>query len=253
MPEMRRYEGRTVLVTGGGSGIGEACCLRLAAEGARVAVLDIHGEHAEDVAARVRGEGAEALAIQVDVADADAVTQAVDNAVARLGAPLKLAVNNAGIGGARLPPEEMPLEQWDRTLAVNLSGVFYCMRAEHPHLLAAGGGAIVNTGSIHSVIAQTTGAAYTASKHAVYGLTKSAALAWGKDGIRVNAVGPGFTPTPLTSAASEEHKANFLRVMALKEFPQPQDIAAMVAFLGSDDARAVTGGLHLVDGGFTIA
>ena len=250
---MQRYQDCTVLVTGGGSGIGEACCLRLASEGARVAVLDIDGAHAEAVAGRIRADGGQAVAIQVDVSAHEAVTAAVDKAVESLGGPLKLAVNNAGIGGARLPPEQTPLEQWDRTLAVNLSGVFYCMRAEHPHLLAAGGGAIVNTGSIHSVIASPTSAAYTACKHAVYGLTKVAALAWGKDRIRVNAVGPGFTPTPLTTAASDEYKAAFLATMALKAFPQAEDVAAMVAFLGSDDARAVTGGLHLVDGGFTIA
>jgi NAD(P)-dependent dehydrogenase (short-subunit alcohol dehydrogenase family) len=249
---MRRYEGRTALVTGGGSGIGEACCLRLAAEGARVAVLDIDAEGARDVAGQIKEEGGAAIAITVDVSAPAAVEAAVTEAVRRLG-PLKLAVNNAGIGGPRLPPEETPLEQWDRILAVNLSGVFYCLRAEHPHLVAAGGGAVVNTASIHSVIAAPTNPAYGASKHGVLGLTKVCALAWGKQGIRVNAVGPGFTPTPLTAAATEAHKQRFLDVMALPEFPRAEDIAATVAFLGSDDARAITGQLHLVDGGFTIA
>jgi NAD(P)-dependent dehydrogenase (short-subunit alcohol dehydrogenase family) len=252
MPEMRRYEGRTVLVTGGGSGIGEACCLRLASEGARVAVLDVNADGARDVADQIKEDGGAAIAITVDVSDAAAVEAAVSEVVRRLG-PLRLAVNNAGIGGPRLPPEEAPLEQWERILAVNLSGVYYCMRAEHGRLKSAGGGAIVNTASIHSVIAAPTNPAYGASKHGVLGLTKVCALAWGKDGIRVNAVGPGFTPTPLTAAASEEHKARFLEVQALKVFPQPEDIAATVAFLGSDEARAITGQLHLVDAGFTIA
>ena len=252
MPEMRRYQGRTVLVTGGGSGIGEACCLRLASEGAKVAVLDIDGAHAQAVAERIRADGGEAVHIQLDVSDPAAVEAAVANVVARLG-PLKLAVNNAGIGGARLPPEQMPLEQWDRTLAVNLSGVFYCMRAEHAHLLAAGGGAIVNTASVHSVIASPTSAAYTAAKHGVLALTKVAALAWGGQGIRVNAVGPGFTPTPLTAGVTEAYRADFLSKMALDYFPEAEDIAATVAFLGSDEARAITGALQLVDGGFTIA
>ncbi|HEX4095488.1 MAG TPA: SDR family oxidoreductase, partial [Caulobacteraceae bacterium] len=171
MPEMRRYEGRTVLVTGGGSGIGEACCVRLAAEGARVAVLDVDGAKADQVAGRLDG----AISIRVDVSDPAAVEAAIAEVVRRLG-PLKLAVNNAGIGGARLPPEQTPLEQWERTIAVNLSGVFYCLRAEHPHLIAAGGGAIVNTASVMSVIASPANPAYVAAKHGVLALTRSCAL-----------------------------------------------------------------------------
>ena len=249
MPEMRRYEGRTALVTGGASGIGEACCVRLASEGARVAVLDIDGGKAEAVAARL---GSEAIAIEVDVSDAAAVEAAIAEVVRRLG-PLKLAVNNAGIGGARLPPEQTPLDQWRRTIEVNLSGAFYCMRAEHPHLLAAGGGAIVNTASVLSVVASPANPAYVAAKHGILALTRTCALAWGKDGIRVNAVGPGFTPTPLTAAATDEYRANALAHMALNDFPQPEDVAATVAFLGSDEAKAVTGALYMVDAGFTIS
>ena len=249
MPEMRRYEGRPVLVTGGGSGIGEACCVRLAAEGAKVAVLDVDLAKAETVARRIGGE---AIALQVDVSDAAAVEAAIAEVVRRLG-PLKLAVNNAGIGGARLPPEETPLDQWERTIAVNLSGVFYCLKAEHPHLLAAGGGAIVNTASVLSVVGSPANPAYVAAKHGVLALTRTCALAWGKHGIRVNAVGPGFTPTPLTAAAPDAYKQNALAHMALNEFPQPEDVAATVAFLGSDEARAITGALYMVDAGFTIS
>ena len=249
MPEMRRYEGRAALVTGGGSGIGEACCVRLASEGARVAVLDIDGAKAEAAAARLGGG---AICIQLDVSDAAAVEAAIAEVVRRLG-PLKLAVNNAGIGGARLPPEQTPLDQWERTIAVNLSGAFYCMRAEHPHLVAAGGGAIVNTASVLSVVASPANPAYVAAKHGILALTRTCALAWGKDGIRVNAVGPGFTPTPLTAAASDEYRANALAHMALNDFPQPEDVAATVAFLGSDEARATTGALYMVDAGFTIS
>ena len=249
MPEMRRYEGRAVLVTGGGSGIGEACCVRLASEGAKVAVLDVDRAKAEAVAA---GLGAGAIAIQLDVSDSAAVDAAIAEVVRRLG-PLKLAVNNAGIGGARLPPEQTPNDQWERTIAVNLSGAFYCMRAEHPHLLSAGGGAIVNTASVLSVVASPANPAYVAAKHGILALTRTCALAWGKDGIRVNAVGPGFTPTPLTAAATDEYRANALAHMALDEFPQPEDVAATVAFLGSDEAKAVTGALYMVDAGFTIS
>ena len=252
MPEMRRYEGRTVLVTGGGSGIGEACCLRLASEGAKVAVLDIDRARAEAVAARIRSDGGEAMAIEVDVSNPSAVETAIALLVERLG-PLRLAVNNAGIGGVRYPPEQTPLEQWDRTLAVNLSGVFYCMKAEHAHLIAAGGGAIVNTASVHSVIATPTSPAYTAAKHGVLALTRTCALAWGKQGIRVNAVGPGFVSTPLTASAPEVHRAAMLANSALDHFAEPEDIAATVAFLGSDEAKATTGALYMVDAGYTVA
>jgi NAD(P)-dependent dehydrogenase (short-subunit alcohol dehydrogenase family) len=247
MPEMRRYEGRAVLVTGGGSGIGEACCIRLAAEGARVAVLDVHEANAAAVASRVGG-----IALKVDVSDHAAVEAAIAEVVRRLG-PLRLAVNNAGIGGARLPPDQTPTDQWERTIAVNLTGVFYCMRAEHPHLIASGGGAIVNTASVLSVVASAANPAYVAAKHGVLALTRTCALAWGKDGIRVNAVGPGFTPTPLTAPAPDEYRQNALAHMALNEFPQPEDVAATVAFLGSDEAKAVTGALYMVDAGFTIS
>ncbi len=247
MPEMRRYEGRVVLVTGGGSGIGEACCVRLAAEGAKVAVLDIDRTKAEAVAGRIGG-----LPLQLDVSDQAAVEAAIAEVVRRLG-PLRLAVNNAGIGGARLAPQDTPIDQWERTIAVNLSGAFYCLRAEHPHLLAAGGGAVVNTASVMSVVGSPANPAYVAAKHGILALTRTCALAWGKDGIRVNAVGPGFTPTPLTAAASDDYKANALAHMALNEFPQPEDVAATVAFLGSDEARAITGALYMVDAGFTIS
>jgi len=188
----------------------------------------------------------------VDVSDPAAVDRAVGEVVERLG-PLKLAVNNAGIGGPRLAPQDISLEQWDRTLATNLSGLFYCLKAEHPRLLAAGGGAIVNTASVHSVIATPTNVAYTATKHGVLALTRGCALAWGKDGIRVNCVGPGFVETPLTAETSEEYRANFRAQLPLGRFPEPEDIAATVAFLGSDEAKATTGALYLVDAGYTVA
>lgn len=247
---MNRYEGRTALVTGGGSGIGQACCLRLASEGAAVGVLDIRPEAAEQVAARIRSEGGRAIAVQVDVSDAAAVEAAVGRVVEELG-PLRLAVNNAGFGQKRVPPQDISIEDWDRTLAVNVSGVFYCMRAEHPRLLAAGGGAIVNTASVMSLGGSPTGAAYVASKHAVLGLTRSAAMAWGKDNIRVNAVGPGLVLTPFVGAVTEDYRTGVLAQMPLGAFPEPEDIAAMVAFLGSDEAKAITGSLHMVDAGFT--
>ncbi len=252
MAEMRRFEGRAVLVTGGGSGIGEACCLRLASEGARVAVLDIDLEGAQGVAEQIREEDGKAIAIPVDVADPASVEAAVAEAEARLG-PLRLAVNNAGIGGARLTLDQLPMDQWDRTLAVNLTGVFHCMRAEYPRLVAAGGGAIVNTGSVLSVVSSAVTPAYSVSKHGVLALTRSAALAWGGQGIRVNAVGPGFARTGMTEGTPAGRLAEVAAQNPLNRIVEPDDVAATIAFLGSDEARSITGALYLVDAGFSAA
>lgn len=245
---MNRFDGKVVAVTGGGSGIGAAIAARLASEGALVAVIDIDIEKAEQVAARIEG----ASAHQADVSDPDSIQAAVDKAAAAHGR-VDGAVNNAGIGGPRLPVADYPLEDWRRTIEVNLNGVFYGMRAQIPHILAAGGGAIVNMASICGVVGQDGTAAYAASKHGVVGLTKSAAMEYGRQGLRINAVCPTYVRTPLTEALvpSQEVWDALDGMHATGRCPTPEDVAAMTAFLLSGEAAGVTGSVHMVDAGFT--
>lgn len=247
-----RFQGKVVTVTGGASGLGEAVCRRIAAEGGHVAILDLDVSAAESLAAAIEAAGGRARVFQADVTDAAAMVAVFESVVAELGG-LDAAINSAGVGGPFLRSLEYPLEWWERTLAVNLSGTFYSMRAELPHMLHKGGGAIVNIASICGVIGQAGTAAYVATKHAVIGLTKTIALEYGRQGIRVNAVGPTFVRTPLTLAEikDDEAWAALDARHATGRCATPEEVAALVAFLASDDAGSITGSFHLVDGGLT--
>jgi len=243
-----RFTGKIIAVTGGGSGLGEAIVRRLASEGARVAVLDIAPDQADRVAASVEG----ASAFRADVTDAAGMVEVFGRVVAQLGG-LHGAVNNAGIGGGFLPTADYPLEWWNRTIAINLSGVFYSLRAQIPHLVKGGGGAIVNMASICGVVGQAGTSGYVAAKHGIIGLTKNVALEYGQQGIRCTAVCPTYVRTPLTMAELKDEAvwAGLDARHATGHCATPEDVAAMTAFLLSDEARSVTGSAHLVDGGFT--
>ena len=246
-----RYSGKVVLVTGGGSGIGEACCRRFADEGASVAVLDFDAANGERVAASLRKAGSDAAFFICDVTDASAVELAVADVVRRFGR-LDVAVNNAGIAGALHPITEYPVETWNRVIATNLSGVFHGLRAQIPVMVKQGGGAIVNLASLMGTVGYPGIAAYVAAKHGVLGLTKVAALEWGAHKVRVNAVAPSWIKTPLTMGALPEEAWQGLADMhALKRCAEPSEIASLVVFLGSDDASYLTGATYLADGGYT--
>lgn len=245
-----RFKGRVIAVTGGGSGLGEAIVTRLASEGARVGVIDLDPLAAARVAGKV--EGAKGFA--ADVSDPAAMQRAIAEVV-NWGGKLDGAVNNAGVGGPFVPSADYPLDWWDRTIAINLSGVFYSMRAELPHLIANGGGAIVNMSSICGFIGQAGTAAYVAAKHGVIGLTKTVALEYGAQGVRCNTVCPTYVRTPLTLAELKDEAvwADLDARHATGHCATPEDVAAMTAFLLSGDARSVTGSAHLVDGGITAS
>lgn len=245
-----RFGGKVIAVTGGGSGLGEAIVHRLALEGATVAVLDISLANAERVAASTPG----AHAFFADVTDASGMAKVFDGVVGQLGG-LHGAVNNAGVGGPFVPTADYPLDWWDRTIAINLTGVFYSLRAELPHLIAGGGGAIVNMASICGIVGQAGTAAYVAAKHGIIGLTKNVALEYGASDIRCTAVCPTYVRTPLTLAELKDEAiwAELDARHATGHCATPADVAAMVAFLLSDDARSVTGSAHLVDGGITAS
>jgi NAD(P)-dependent dehydrogenase (short-subunit alcohol dehydrogenase family) len=247
-----RYAGRVVLVTGGASGIGEACCRRLALEGASLGLVDVETAAAERVAASLRVSGVDVFVATCDVTDADATATAVQAVAAHFGR-LDVAVNNAGIAGVLVPMTDYPPDIWNRVLAVNLSGVFHCMRAELPIMAKQGGGAIVNMASILGTVGFAGAAAYVAAKHGVIGLTRTAALEYGPSGVRVNAVCPSFIQTPLTLAPLPDGETwdALAALHPLKRCARPEEVAAAVAFLGSDDASYMNGSVEIVDGGYT--
>jgi NAD(P)-dependent dehydrogenase (short-subunit alcohol dehydrogenase family) len=248
----QRYTNRTVLVTGGASGMGEVFCRQFAQSGAKVAVLDVDAKAGESLAQAIRATGAEAQFILADVTDAASMRQAVDAVCSQYGR-LDVAVNSAGIGGGRHLLTEFPLDAWDRTVAVNLTGLFYSLRAEIP-LMNDSGGSIINIGSITSVVAHPMTSAYVATKHAVVGLTKSAALEWGHRKIRINAVCPTWVRTPMTLSMFDENKWRQIDGRhAIGRCANAEEIAALVLFLGSDEAQIITGSVYMADGGYTAA
>jgi NAD(P)-dependent dehydrogenase (short-subunit alcohol dehydrogenase family) len=250
---MARYEleGRAAIVTGAGAGIGEACARVLASSGASVLVVDLDEERAGSVADDISGSGGTALSHVADVSDPESVEAMVARAEDELG-PLRIAVNNAGIAGTSQPTGEYDVGAWRRVISVNLDGVFYCMRAEIGPITRAGGGSIINMASVLGSVGIANSPAYVAAKHGVVGLSKAAALEHAAQGVRVNAVGPGFISTPLLEEnLPAEAMTQIAAQHALNRLGTSEEVANLVAFLASDDAAFITGSYHLVDGGYT--
>ena len=250
---MAQFTGKVALVTGGGSGIGEAISKELAAKGADVVVTDINPTAAERVVQQIVDAGGTATALEQDTAVKEDSEKAVRHAVEAYGA-LHLAVNNAGIGGKQAPAGETDLEDWDRVIGINLNGVLYGMRYQIPQMLQAGGEncAIVNMASIHGAVAAPGHGAYTAAKHGVVGITKNAAAEYGPHGLRINAVGPGYIRTPLVeNSLSAEVREILAGKHPLGRLGTAEEVAHLVSFLLSQEASFMTGGYYLVDGGYT--
>ena len=244
MPASYDLEGRAALVTGAARSIGEACARKLAAGGARVAVLDIDEEGAQRVADSIGG-----LAVHVDVTDPASVNAAIGTAADRLGG-LDVAVNNAGVTSEGALTGELTDEGWRAILSVNLDGVFFCLRAEIGVMRERGGGSIVNMASILSSAGFRNHVAYTTSKHGVVGLTRGAAVDHAEHGIRVNAVAPGFIRTPLIEVLTPEEIEAVAGEHPLGRLGEVDEVAELVAWLASDASSFATGSVYNVDGGY---
>lgn len=253
----RRFEGKVAVVTGAAQGIGRATAVRFAEEGARVALVDLPGSPLAITADAVRAAGSEALVLEADVTQAGQV-EGYAQAVEREWGAAHLFFNNAGIlGPVTRSLLDYPEEAFDQVIAVNVKGVWLGMRAMAPLITRSGGGAIVNTASVAGLGGTPSIFAYGASKHAVIGMTKSAAMSLGRDGVRVNAVCPAPIDTAmadqLTGTTDPEkvaqRKAQYAEANLIGRIGEPEDVAALVAFLCSDDASFITGGAYTVDGG----
>lgn len=248
--------GKAGIVTGGGAGIGRACALLLAEKGAAVMVADINLTDAQSVADEIIAMDGRAVACKTDVSNPEQVSAMVKQAVEAFGS-IDYAVNNAGVLGKPTPVDQYAFEDWQRIMNINLNGVFHCLQEELKVFYEQGHGAIVNMASEAALRGSAADAAYTASKHAVAGLTKTAAIEAIKRGVRINAVCPGGIETPLAKAAMASAPPEVIEQaianMPIGRFGQPEEIAEAVVWLCSDAASLVAGHLLAVDGGWVAS
>ena len=250
-------EGKSALVTGGGNGIGRATALAMAREGARVVVADIEPDAAADTVAAINQAGGQAIAKTGDLTRSGDVSALIAATIAAYGR-LDCAFNNAGIAPYQLGMQgkktaEWDEAAWDRMIEINLKSVWLCMKYELPAMQAAGGGSIVNTASIAGLVGLRVSSAYVAAKHAVNGLTKAAALEYGAENIRINAVCPGYVETRMTTTSRQIFGEHLVNSTPLGRLGSPPEIAELVVWLCSDRASFIHGATYAADGGWTAA
>lgn len=249
------FEDKVVLITGAGSGIGRETAKLYVHNGAKVVVSDINEEGGHDTVSQIKELGGEAIFVRTDVADFDSVKSLIETTVNHYGR-IDVAVNNAGVGGVPGKTADADLKAWDKVIAVNQTGVFYCMKLEIPQMLSQGGGSIINIASIAGLKGLPSSLAYVASKHAVVGMTKTAAMEYARHNIRVNAVCPVFTVSPMfqpdvmdkiSAGLSDKLKKG----IPMKRFAHVSEMAETILWLSSEKASFVTGHAMPVDGGLT--
>lgn len=251
---MSDMKGKVALVTGGSSGIGLASAIAFANKGAAVVIADIDESAGQEAVETIKAQGGEAIFVKTDVSNSEQIRALVEKTVAQFGG-LDYAVNNAGIGGESVPTAEISEDGWDRVIGINLTGVWLGMKYQIPEMLNRGGGAIVNVASILGKVGFLNAAAYVAAKHGVVGLTKSAAMEYATQGVRINAVCPAFIYTPMLANGGMAEGTEIYDFIASKHPVQrmgtAEEVANMIVWACSDEASFVTGASLMVDGGYT--
>lgn len=244
------FSNKVVLITGAGSGIGLSTALLFARHKARVVVSDIDETGGKEAVRQIESAGGQAHFVKADVGKPTDCEKMVEETVRKYGG-LHVAVNNAGIGGASAPVGEYPVEEWDKVVRINLSGVFYGMRHQIPAILKSGGGAIVNIASILGSVGFEQSCAYVAAKHGILGLTKNAALEYATQNLRVNSIGPAFISTPLLSKNLTEEQLQFITTLhPMGRLGNAEEVAELILWLSSDKASFATGSYYPLDGGY---
>lgn len=242
-------KGKVALITGAASGIGKSTALLFAKNGASVLLTDVDEEKGKELVDEIKDAGGKAFFVKADASKPEDSEKSVEEALSHFG-KLDIAVNNAGIGGEKAPVGEYEIEDWDKVIGINLSGVFYGMRYQIPAMLENGKGSIINVASILGDVGFANSAAYVAAKHGVLGLTKSAALEYSAKGVRVNSVGPAFIKTPLLDDLDKDLLDELVKAHPIGRLGEPEEVAELFLWLAGDRASFATGAYYPIDGGY---